>query len=308
MKILFLSLLILLSISAVADDSIVILTSKNVISVSEPITRDGIYRIASEGNALDRVGIFNSNEPIFLFLNSPGGDIEAGLEIIELLNGLNRPVGTITLFAASMAFQFVEQLRGPRYIVKSGVMMSHRARGGIEGEFGGSAPDQISSRLSFWERRIAEMDRQTVSRTHGIMTVKQYEDAYISELWLTGQESTRLGLSDKVVTVRCDKTLDGVTRKSVNFMSMKIDYSVSKCPINTGVSDISMQLSTNKGYVDFNKFVEEGGSFGIDCLILASTNAGKLCATNTDVDKDKILNIKQEFIENYGKINGKLFR
>jgi ATP-dependent protease ClpP protease subunit len=53
---------------------------------------------------------FSSNEPIYLFLNTPGGSIQTGLEIIESLKGLDRPVSTVTLFAASMGFQIAQNL------------------------------------------------------------------------------------------------------------------------------------------------------------------------------------------------------
>ena len=104
-----------------------------------------------------------SGYPIYLFLNTPGGSIQAGLELIEGLNGINRPIHTVTLFAASMGWQLVQHL-GTRYVLKYGVLMSHKARGQFSGEFGGGA-SQMDARYGLWLKRVHIME--TLQYTRG---------------------------------------------------------------------------------------------------------------------------------------------
>lgn len=173
-----------------------------------------------------------SKKPIYLFLSTPGGSIQAGLDIIEALKGSERQVNTITSFAASMGFQIAQNL-GDRLILKSGTLMSHRASGGFEGEFGGQKPSQIDSRYSFWLDRLNEMDEQTVLRTKGKQTLESYQKQYASEMWLTGTKAVDQGYADKAVTVKCDETLVGATTHTINFLGMEINYDLDNCPLNS---------------------------------------------------------------------------
>lgn len=237
--------------SAQAAESVVVLSEKNVIVLNDAIMPDTMGEImlnAKElSNAMDASlaskvpGL--KKEPLYLFVNSPGGSIQTGLETIEALKGLGRPIHTVTLFAASMAFQFVQQF-DTRYILKNGVMMSHQAYGGMEGEFGGFGPSQIDNRMGLWVRRLNEMDNQTVKRTNGKQTLESYQKSYAKELWRTGDESVKEGYSDKVIRVKCDETLDGVNNKHLDlFLGLvRITYDIDKCPTNTNPMNIQIQI------------------------------------------------------------------
>ena len=193
-----------------------------------------------------------SGYPIYLFLDTPGGSIQAGLELIEFLNGLNRPVHTVTLFAASMGWQLLQHLES-RYVLKYGVLMSHKAYGGFRGEFGGGQ-SQLDSRYGLWLRRINLMDEQTVKRTGGKKTLKQYRSEYDNELWLNGKEAVENGYADEVVTVKCDKGLQGVDRQEFSFFGMNIVVLFDKCPIRTYPADIFVNISIYFFYLSFDIF------------------------------------------------------
>jgi ATP-dependent protease ClpP protease subunit len=161
------------------------LTSDNTVILDEAVSSESVGKVMREAKALDAK--LQSGYPIYLFLYTPGGSIQAGAELIEYLEGLNRPVHTVTLFAASMGFQIVQHM-GKRYVMKYGVLMSHKARGSFSGTFGGGV-SQMDTRYSLWLRRIILMDEQTVKRTGGKQTLKTYINAYSPELWLNGAEA-----------------------------------------------------------------------------------------------------------------------
>jgi len=118
-----------------------------------------------------------------------------------------------------MGFQIAQNL-GERLVLKSGVMMSHHAEGGTEGQMGGKGQSQLQARIGLWERRIKELDEETVRRTKGKQTLASYQEAYDHELWLTGKEAVEQGYADRVVTVRCDSSLDGYTTHEIMFMGV----------------------------------------------------------------------------------------
>lgn len=195
------------------------------------------YELDSALNAGLKGKISGSDKPLYLFINSPGGSIQSGLELIEALKGLGRPVNTVTLFGASMAFQIVQNLN-ERLILKNGVLMSHHAAGEFAGSFGGVSPSQMDSRYQFWLDRVKELDEQTVSRTNGKQTYKSYTEEYDHETWLGGTKSVARGYADRIVTVKCDLTLKGVTTHYASFFGVSLAYDLDNCPINTAPMNI----------------------------------------------------------------------
>lgn len=290
----------------------IVLTSENTLSLNDAVTGASVADVITKAKELDSDSVYGAvtgknREPIYFFLRTPGGSIQAGLEMFEALNGLNRPVDTITSFAASMGFQTVQNL-GKRYIVQSGVLMSHRASGGFEGQFGGQKPSPMDSQKNFWEQRLQEMDEKTVSRTKGKQTLASYQAQYAPDMWLTGSQAVAQGYADEIVQVQCDSSLAGVTTKSVSFMGLiNINYDLDNCPLNSTPMNIRIsRIATNKGDMDFAKFQAAGGGYGVDCLVASGIDKKKVCATNTALNPERIYNLKNEFRNYYMDIRGQV--
>src|SRR5277367_1333200 len=99
LKGLLITLGLMIGIPALATPSVV-LTKDNVITVNDPIFEDTVANVISKAKEMD--ARIKSSDPIYLVLNTPGGEIDAGLEMIENLGSLRRPVHTISIFSASM--------------------------------------------------------------------------------------------------------------------------------------------------------------------------------------------------------------
>ena len=283
----------------------IVLTSDNTIVLNDVIEGQSVAGVITKakeldksGNLLGKVGV--SRKSIYLYVRSPGGEIQTGMEMLEALKGLNRPVDTVTAFGASMAFQTVQQL-GKRYITRSGVLMSHRASGGFEGSFGGQKPSQMDSRKNFWEQRLQEMDEKTVERTNGKQTLASYQKAYADEMWVTGTQAVEQGYADEVVTVSCDESLAGVTTHSINFMGLiNIDYDLDNCPLNSAPMNIRIgRILTNKGLMTMEDFLAKKGEFGSSCLVASGTDKEKICAADTSLTLESIVKAKDQFRQYY---------
>jgi ATP-dependent Clp protease, protease subunit len=223
----------------------VTISSENLIVLNGEVNGENVGAVITKAKALDAglTGLTGAKEklsgkkPLYLFLNTPGGSIQSGLELIEALKGIGRPVHTITLFAASMGFQIAQNL-DDRLILKNGVLMSHHARGESSGEFGGSQPTQMQNRQKLWDDRVRELDEQTVARTKGKQTYESYTKEYDHEVWLTGTNSVKEGYADRIIALKCDSSLSGVTTNHVNFMGFDIAYDLDNCPINTSPMNV----------------------------------------------------------------------
>jgi len=240
------------------------LTSDNTAVLRQSFNSASITELKKE--LLELNAKLKSGYPIYLVLYTPGGSIQKGLELFEFIKGLNRPVHTITIFAASMGFQTVQSL-GERYILNYGVLMSHKARGGFSGEFGGGV-SQLDARYGLWLRRVDMLDKVTVSRTNGKQTLKSYRASYDNELWLNGPEAVEKGYADEVVSVSCDTSLLGEEKQkevTFNFFFFKIRAKFSGCPIVTSPLSVRAELLTNKGYMNLEEFLAKNGKFGKEC-------------------------------------------
>lgn len=216
----------------------IILTSKNAVVINSQFDSRSVAEVAEKAKMLESN---DSKKHIFLIIRSPGGHIVDGLSLIDYLKAFNRPVDTITLFAASMGFQTVQGLN-KRYITPSGVLMSHKASGQFVGEF----PGQLDSRYNFWLNRITNMNKTTINRTNGKHTLRSYENLIENEYWCEGQDCVDQGFADEVVLVACDSSLSGTKteEEKAQFMGYNVTLQLEypNCPLISGITNFRISI------------------------------------------------------------------
>jgi ATP-dependent protease ClpP protease subunit len=227
-SLLLFALLSLVSFTSFAATKIV-LNQNNHVLLHGAVTGDSVAPVMMKLQQLDN----NSKAPIYLVLNTPGGSIFDGLELVSFAKSLRRPVHTINIFSASMGFQISQQL-GTRYVTEFGELMSHKARGGVEGEF----PGQLDSRYAHILTFINDMDAHTVSRTKGKQTIKSYRDLYENEYWAKGTKAVADGFADDVAIVQCDSSLSGTENRKMIFGPFVVNLAFAKCPMITMPIDV----------------------------------------------------------------------
>lgn len=279
------------SASQASSSSDITLEATNTITLSDEFNDLTVANVLDQAYKIDRK--LPAGLPIYLVLNTPGGSITAGMELIQNLKAIKRPVHTITLFAASMGFQTVQGL-GTRYVVKYGELMSHRAYGGFQAEFGGSEPSELTNRYNSWLTKLEELDKVTVSRTKGKQTLESYRAAYASELWISGSKAVEAGYADAVIEPKCGKTLNNYETKIVYYMGTEVRLKMSKCPLITGPLDFEMFIPTRKGLMSYKQFMQQGGTFGAACAV----NTNILCPKDITLTESTIEQIKKQVMSN----------
>lgn len=235
MKKLLLGILLFLGVNLLSKP--IMLTNKNSVSLR------GVIAGATVSKVMHRMAILDSRlpkrKPIYLVIYSPGGYINTGYEFIEFAKGLNRPIHTVVIFAASMAFIIHESL-GKRYIFPYGTLMAHKAYGGFEGEF----PGQIDSQYKFWLRRLEKTDSDIARRLD--LSVEAWQEMYENEYWVNGFDTIRSKFSDEIANFKCGKSLRGTMKERFSFFGINIIVTWSKCPLITEPLKIDFEMPESK--------------------------------------------------------------
>ena len=137
----------------------------------------------------------NSKEPIFVLLNSPGGSVDVGNEIISLMQAADGPVYTVCLsLCASMAAVILEH-GTKRFALDRSTVMFHDASGGARGSLG-----QMNSLLQFYRRGIEKTNRYIAERSG--MKYEAFMDLQRDNLWIDAEDAKALNLVDDLVRLK----------------------------------------------------------------------------------------------------------
>lgn len=214
-----------LELAPIASNEILELEANNTVLIKGVIDDQSIANASQKLiQASHRV---SKKGTIYLVLDTPGGDIVAGNQFIETAQALPQKIKTVTIFAASMGFQIVEHM-DERLIVRSGTLMSHKARGGISGEM----PGQIQSRLNFWMQIIDRLDKEDAARVG--LSLEDYRAKTANEWWMDGEQSIKEKAADGIVQVHCGESMSGSHKQTFNTFFGPVTVEFSDCPMVQG--------------------------------------------------------------------------
>jgi ATP-dependent Clp protease protease subunit len=132
---------------------------------------------------------------IWLYINSPGGSVTAGMAIFDTMQWVSPDVATVGMGLAASMGQFLLSSGAPgkRYATPHARVMMHQPSGGI----GGTASDikiQAQQMLHI-KKQMAELIAQ-----HTGQTVEQIETDSDRDRWFTAEEALAYGFVDHVYT------------------------------------------------------------------------------------------------------------
>ncbi|WP_277441173.1 ATP-dependent Clp protease proteolytic subunit [Streptomyces sp. SPB162] len=134
------------------------------------------------------------DKDIYLYINSPGGSVTAGMAIYDTMQYIKNDVVTIAMgLAASMGqFLLTAGTPGKRFALPNTRILMHQPSAGL----GGSATDiKIQAeQLLHTKRRMAELIAQ-----HSGQSVEQITKDSDRDRWFSAEEATAYGLLDEVM-------------------------------------------------------------------------------------------------------------
>ena len=203
----------------------IVLESKNMIVFRGPVSAKSVAE--AQAKLLKMSYKLKKDDVIYLVLDTPGGSVFAGMEFIDHLRAVPQRIQTVTLFAASMGFQIVQNM-DKRYITRSGTLMSHRARGGVQGQFDG----ELETRYKMVKRAINYLDAIASKRMD--ISLEDYRKLIKDEYWVHGFDASQDKAADEMVNLNCGKSLNGTEVKEFRTFFGPVDVTFSKCPLIRG--------------------------------------------------------------------------
>ena len=136
---------------------------------------------------------------IYLYINSPGGSVTAGMAIYDTMNYITPPIATVCMGrAASMgAFLLSAGQKGMRYALPNSQVMIHQPLGGFQGQ---------ATDIDIHAREVLRM-RETLNgllAKHTGQPIEKIAQDTERDNFMTAEMAQAYGLVDKVLASRRD--------------------------------------------------------------------------------------------------------
>jgi ATP-dependent Clp protease protease subunit len=217
---LFKILLAVFLFASPTESELIELKKDNFISLRETITQDSSSRLLAKLNTIE-----NKHNTIYLYINSPGGNVIAGLEIINYIKSLQRREKQIICIAhnaMSMAF-VIFQYCSERYILYSSTLMQHQMSLGIKGKL-----YDINSRMAYMNSMEIKMNQDQATRLN--LSLDNFTRLIQNDWWLYAEDILLHNAADKIVSLFC--SFDNFEETTIiNSLFGDITIKYSACPI-----------------------------------------------------------------------------
>lgn len=172
------------------------------VSLSTRLLKDRIVMIEGEIDSEMAISVIaqlryleseNKDKPITMFIQSPGGEVNAGWAIIDTMKSLKCPVHTIAIgMTASMAVTiFLNGMKGERTVYEHTELLVHQPSGGCKGQIS-DMEINVKHGIKMKERLAKEYSELT-----GVELKKMIE-MMDRDTILDAKEAKKLGFADKI--------------------------------------------------------------------------------------------------------------
>ena len=141
----------------------------------------------------------NPERDVYLYINSPGGIVSAGMAIYDTIQFMKSPVNTICMgLAASMgAFLLASGRKGKRSALPHARIMIHQPSGGAQGT---AADIEIQAKeILYLRQKLNEL-----FALHTGQTRESIEKDIDRDRFMSSEEAVQYGIIDKVIQQRSE--------------------------------------------------------------------------------------------------------
>ncbi|MBQ2800115.1 MAG: ATP-dependent Clp endopeptidase proteolytic subunit ClpP [Lachnospiraceae bacterium] len=137
------------------------------------------------------------NKDIYMYINSPGGSVTAGMAIYDTMHYIKCDVATMCIgMAASMgAFLLAGGTKGKRMALPNAEIMIHQPLGGAQGQ--ATEIEIAAKHILHTKEKLNRMLSENTGQPYEVIAADTERDN-----WKTAEEALKYGLIDTIVTSR----------------------------------------------------------------------------------------------------------
>jgi len=166
-----------------------LLTTRRIHIVGQ-INQFSAYRVIGALQAMNY-----EKDPIYLYICSPGGELDAGFAIIDQISLMNCDVYTIIMGQAASMGAIIAAFgkKGCRYATQSSTIMLHPIRTGI-----GLESIEVHKQTSDFMAKNSEMKWKMIAKRLNDVSYEQIIDEVQHTKWMCPEEARKLGIIDGI--------------------------------------------------------------------------------------------------------------
>ncbi|MFH1684362.1 MAG: ATP-dependent Clp endopeptidase proteolytic subunit ClpP [Candidatus Margulisiibacteriota bacterium] len=143
----------------------------------------------------------DANKDVYMYVNSPGGVVTAGMAIYDTMQYIKPPVSTICIGqAASLgALLLTAGTKGKRFALPNARIMIHQPLGGAQGQ---------ATDIEIQTKEILRMKRllNDILAKHSGQSLAKIEKDTDRDFYMGADEAVKYGLVDEVITTTKEKS------------------------------------------------------------------------------------------------------
>ena len=143
------------------------------------------------------------DKDIFMYINSPGGLVTAGLAMYDTMQFIKCDISTLVIGQACSAGSLLAMAgtKGKRYALKNSRIMIHQPSGGASGQ----ATDILihAEEITKIKKKLNQMYAD-----HTGQPIEKINDAMERDKFMSPEEALEFGLVDKIISTRADVETD----------------------------------------------------------------------------------------------------
>jgi len=187
---------------------------------------------------------------VVLYINSPGGSIIAGFQLINAMKASGKRITCVAEFAASMAFSIL-QACDVRFVVPGVIIMQHQASSALKGSL-----TEMRTQLTLTEKLADKLNRDDASRLG--MPVADFKKRIHDEWWMFDTDAIEAKAADSQALAKCSAKLSAqTTTQVVSSLFGSATFTWSACPLATFPIAIKIERLKDADLRDFNEWVKE---------------------------------------------------
>jgi len=239
----------------ILSSSLLVLEEDSFVNLIGPVTPHSVDAIIYEWNEPALQEKMETDKKTILYINSPGGSVNAGNNLIEYMKSLQARNITIECIGQnfmSMAF-IIFQKCDHRMVLMNSVGMQHQMSFTLRGDF--ENVKNYFQLIHQMNENLIEMELEKIG-----LDRKEYQEKISHDWWIYGPDNVDQNTADQIISYTCSPSLFGIMQvRKETISELTFFVQTFKCPL---FKTVALSNKKFKTFFDTEKYSQKKWDFG----------------------------------------------